>query len=166
MDVSDLLRAQIVLAISAFDTLVHELTRLGMLEAAAGKRTVVDTFQRFQVSFESVQLSAGASTLDWLDAEIRRKHSFLSFQTPDKVADAIRLISSVSLWNSVGSHLGKSPTDIKKELQLIVDRRNKIAHEADGDPSFPGTRWPIDPIMVNRAIDFLEAVGKAIFLSV
>jgi hypothetical protein len=34
-------------------------------------------------------------------------------------------------------------------------RRNKIAHEADADPSSAGFRWPIDANLVNRATTFL-----------
>lgn len=44
-----------------------------------------------------------------------------------------------------------------------MDRRNKIAHEADIDPSFGiGNRWPIDAITVNDAVDFIEQVVESI----
>jgi len=33
LDLSDILRASIVTAVSAFDTLIHDLTRIGMLES-------------------------------------------------------------------------------------------------------------------------------------
>lgn len=162
LDLSDLLRAQIVLAVSAFDTLVHEVARLGMLESASGARPVTDALRRFQISFEAAQSAPSSPALAWLDDEIRRRHSYLSFQMPDKVADAIRHVSDVQLWNEVGRRLRRPSEDVKLELRLLVERRNKIAHEADADPSFPGTRWPIDPAMTKRAIDFLESVGSAI----
>ena len=44
-------------------------------------------------------------------------------------------------------------------LALIVDRRNKIAHEADMDPTSPGSRWPIDELLVQDVIDGLEQIG-------
>jgi hypothetical protein len=47
-------------------------------------------------------------------------------------------------------------------LALIVDRRNKIAHEADIDPSFPGQRWPIDRAMVDDMVSTVEATVEAI----
>jgi hypothetical protein len=31
------------------------------------------------------------------------------------------------------------------------------------DPSFPGSRWPIDELLVQDAIDMLEQIGNAIF---
>lgn len=33
LDLSDILRAQLVMAVSAFDQYIHEIVRLGMLEA-------------------------------------------------------------------------------------------------------------------------------------
>jgi hypothetical protein len=51
----------------------------------------------------------------------------------------------------------------KASLTLIVDRRNKIAHEADLDPSYPGQRWPIDTAMVEDIFDKIEAISRAIY---
>jgi len=46
---------------------------------------------------------------------------------------------------------------------LIVDRRNQIAHEADLDPTNPGARWPINALLVDDTVDFIEKVGDAIY---
>ena len=51
----------------------------------------------------------------------------------------------------------------KAQLCAIVDRRNKIAHEADLDPGNPGERWPIDRPLVEEAIDFIESTIRAIY---
>jgi hypothetical protein len=48
------------------------------------------------------------------------------------------------------------------DTKFIVDRRNKISHEADMDPSYPGTRWPINPSAVASALDLIERVCHAI----
>lgn len=53
--------------------------------------------------------------------------------------------------------------EIKQQLKLIVDRRNKIAHEADIDPTLSlGNRWDMDESMVNDAVDFIEQVVESI----
>ncbi len=63
-------------------------------------------FSRFEVSMSSVQLAlSNIGNSDWLDSEIRQRHGLLTFQKPDKVADAIRLISPIKLWEAVASHL-------------------------------------------------------------
>jgi transcriptional regulator NrdR family protein len=99
----------------------------------------------------------------WLEAEIRENLSYKSFQDPDKIAEAIRYISNKKLWQEVADKLGRTDKDIKQQLKLIVDRRNKIAHEADIDPTLNlGNRWEIDESMVNDAVDFIEQVVEAI----
>ena len=164
VDVNDIFRAQIVLCVSALDHFVHELTRVGMIEASSGGRSKTDAFRRFQVPLSAVELGlAGQSHDGWLGEAIREKHSWLSFQHPDKVADAVRLFSPVQLWDAVGRELASSSQDVKLRLALVVDRRNKIAHEADMDPTNPGFRWPIDRTISDEALDFVARVGEAIF---
>ncbi|MGD0827944.1 MAG: HEPN domain-containing protein [Desulfobaccales bacterium] len=163
IDVTDLLRAQIVLAVSALDHYIHEITRLGMLEVLSQSRPQTNTFQNFHVTMNAAisGVSGGAGT-SWFDDEIRQKHSYMSFQQPDKIADAIRLFSSCKLWPEVAPKLSMSVEDLKTRLKLIVDRRNKIAHEADLDPTYPGVRWPIFPADVTNAINFIESLCEAI----
>jgi len=57
----------------------------------------------------------------------------------------------------------KPAEDIKNELSSIVDRRNKIAHEADINPTYTiGQRWLIDESLVNNAVDFIEQVVESV----
>jgi hypothetical protein len=164
LDLTDILRASIVSAVSAFDTFIHEITRIGMVEIFKSARPKTDAFLRFPVSMENVFLVvATPGDTKWLEDEIRSQHGWLSFQQPDKVADAIRLFSGKELWKEVGGLLGIDPKSAKNRLALIVDRRNKIAHEADMDPTSPGSRWPIDEMLVQDAIDTLEQIAGAIF---
>lgn len=163
IDLSDLLRVQIVMCVSALDYYIHEIARIGMLEIFDGVRPATPAYGKFNVSLDSALQGkvAGASNA-WLEAEIRSRHSFLSFQQPDKIADACRLISPIELWNVVGAHMSKDPKALKGGLQLIVDRRNKIAHEADADPSFPEARWPLSATDVEGATKFIEDLCEAI----
>lgn len=164
IDVSDLWRAQIVLAVSALDYFVHELARIGMVECAKGNRPKTDAYLRFAMPLSATELAVnGTSHEIWVGETVREKHSWQSFQDPVKLAEAIRLISPVKLWEGVGVELGLTSTDVKTRLKLVVDRRNKIAHEADLDPTNPGFRWPITASMVNDAVDFIDKLGDAIF---
>jgi hypothetical protein len=164
LDLTDILRAAIVSAVSALDTFIHEIARMGMVESLLSTRARTDAFGRFQVSMSSVLVGmASPSSTQWFEDEVRRQHAWLSFQHPDKVAEAIRLFCGKELWPEVGRRCGIDPRSAKNRLALIVDRRNKIAHEADMDPSSPGARWPIDPTLVQEAIDTLEQLAQAIF---
>lgn len=213
LDLSDILRAALVLAVSALDYYIHEVVTLGMLEIYKGQRSEPNSplnssqsaFSRFQVSLggarqerliamdistwleSEIQKSQGSlflkqsypvSTLlpvitssvmnrldnvSWLEDEIRDRLGYQSFQQPDKIADAIRLISDKKLWEEVAVKLDRSAKDVKQQLNATVDRRNKIAHEADIDPTFGiGGRWYIDEILVNDAVNFIEQVVEII----
>jgi len=213
LDVSDMLRAALVLAVSALDYYVHEVVTLGMIEIHRGQRSEPlpppngsqSAFSRFQISLGGarqerlivsdiaswleieIQQSYGSSFLQqlytvsdlipaisssimsrlnyasWLEDEVRERLGYQSFQHPDKIADAIRLISDKKLWDEVSINLGIPPRDIKQQLSAIVDRRNKIAHEADIDPTFGiGGRWNIDEVLVNDAVNFVEKVVESI----
>ena len=163
IDLSDILRAEIVMMVSALDHYVHELSRLGMLEALEGRRPATDSLLRFEVSVATL-LGAlgGTSGAVLLEAEVRQRHSFQSFQQPDRIADAVRLFSPVELWNSVAAEMNEEPQILKTRIRLLVERRNKIAHEADTDPSFPGARWPITVSMVEESAQFVTELCEAI----
>lgn len=164
IDVSDLWRSQIVLTVSALDNFIHELVRLGMLESAGGIRAKTDAYLRFEMPLRATESAlAGSAHEVWVGETVREKHSWQSFQDPDKLADAIRLMSQVRLWEAVGNELGEPPKNVKTRLKLIVDRRNQIAHEADLDPTSPGARWQIDAQMANDTVGFIEKVGDAIY---
>jgi RiboL-PSP-HEPN len=156
IDVTDLWRAALVLAVSALDHYVHEVTRKGMLEISDGKRVPTDAYFRFQVSLRRIVTLRQTSGNAWLSQEIIDRHGWLSFQDPDKIADALRHITNQKVWNEIASHLKLSTSDAKARLRLIVERRNKIAHEADMDPTAPGMRWPIDAAIASDAIAFVS----------
>lgn len=163
LDLSDMLRAQIVLLCSALDHYIHELTRLGMLEIASKNRSSTPNYERFKISLSSLNTATSASSVGfvWLEDEIREQHSYRTFQQPDKIAEAIRLISNIDLWRQVAIHLSMSDQDIKNQLKIIIEKRNRIAHEADTDPY--GSRWPIGKADVDDAINFIETIANAIF---
>ncbi len=164
IDLSDILRSEMVMAVSALDFYIHEIARLGMLEIYHETRPETSAFLRFQISLESVrQAVSNPMNDDWLEHEIRERHSWRSFQQADHIADAIRLISDISLWEQVSNHLGMPAQDAKEQVNLIADRRNKIVHEADMDPTPYDTRWTIDAALVDDAINFIEQIAEAIY---
>jgi hypothetical protein len=162
VDTSDMLRAGHVLSVSALDTYIHEVVRNGILEIYDGERPVVPGYTRIRISLVSaVGFSDSSANRSVVEQEIRGQHGYLSFQHPDKIADAIRCISDTKLWEEVGSRIGAPAKFVKDRLALIVDRRNKIAHEADVDPTF-GTLWPINSSDVFGTLNFIDSVTKAI----
>ena len=103
------------------------------------------------------------------ELEVRGKLSRVTYQLPDDIADGIRHISACELWNEIAlakgatvatkSQIAKS---LKRDLSLIVERRNKIAHEGDLQPSIPRAPWPISRADVTYVAIFIEGLVRAI----
>jgi hypothetical protein len=129
-----------------------------MLEIHDGLRSPTKHFGAFQVSLGSVL----SNQPDWLNEEIRARHGWRSFQRADAVGEALRIVHGTPIWEAVASKLGKPAAGIKKKLDLIIDRRNKIAHEADLDPTLPASKWPIDEMLAEDSISFIEILGHEI----
>ena len=164
LDLSDILRAELVFAVSALDQFVHEVVRLGMLDAYRGSRPRTQSFLAFQVSLGGVLDGLDADSGEqWLEDQIRTRNSYRSFQAPDNIADAVRLVSEVQLWNEVANRMSMSSQEAKETLQLIVGRRNQIAHEADINPSPYEELFSIDRQMVTEAIEFVEDVVESMY---
>ena len=167
LDLSDILRAELVLAVSALDQFVHEIVRLGMLDCYRGNRPHTLQFLRFQVSLENALAGFGAGGGEqWLDDQIRELNGYRSFQTPENIAGAIRLVSDVGLWDAVSQRTGIPAAEIRRRLDLIADRRNKIAHEADISSSPYEELWPIDRSMVADTVDFIDTMAEAVYQAV
>lgn len=164
LDISDLYRSQIVLTVSALDQFIHEFVLEEMMETYNGRRIPSSTFNRFPIPISTVQGTVPSNNV--ISSHIRQKHSWLSFQDPDKIADAIRLISDLKLWEELSPRFCLSAGDLKAKLKLIIDRRNKIAHESDLDPSNPGVKWPISTTTVRDVVDFIEKVTNEVYTKI
>ncbi|MNW48636.1 hypothetical protein D3C74_260120 [compost metagenome] len=167
VDISDMLRSEIVLIVSAVDFYVHEIVRIGMLEIFTGQRIDTASFRNYSISLKAIREAIlEPQSFDWLEREIIEKHSWKSFQQAEKITEALRLITNVDFWGIAASSMNSESQNLKTNLNLIVDRRNKIAHEADMDPTCPGFRWPIDDVMVEESINFVSVLINNIHLSI
>lgn len=138
-----------------------------MLESYRGTRPKTSQFRSFQISLGSALdglALSGDTNETWIGEEIRARNGFQSYQTPDNIASAVRLISDVALWNEVAHGMGADAKEVRDQLRLIVERRNKIAHEADMSPLMYQDRSPIDRQWVTQSVDFLERVVETIHL--
>jgi hypothetical protein len=169
----ELLRAEWVARVSALDLYVHELVAQKMLDIFEGIRVPSDAFLRFTIPGEVLMRIRSARHLfdesSAFDLEVRMRLGYSTFQDPEKIAEGIRLISNIELWNEIAVMLGASQVTkaskakiLKRELSLIVERRNKIAHEGDMQPSTPRVVWPI----VRADVDHVTSVISDIVVSI
>lgn len=135
LDFSDLLRWQWVLSVSALDRYIHDVVRIGMIEAFQGERSQTPKFKTFRIDMkEFLNINEAPIPAIEFEKEIIRQHSFLAFQYPEKIADALAYVWDESnKWDIISSHMRTSITsnDLKVKLKNIVVRRNQIVHEGD-----------------------------------
>ena len=79
------------------------------------------------------------------------------------------MVSPCSLWNEIALKLGATAItvttvagDIKKKLSVIVDRRNKIVHEGDLQPTVPRTPWTITRTDLTEVAAFIGSIVSSI----
>ena len=177
-----LLKAQLVNVVSAFDMFIHGIVKKGVIEIFNKTRKETPKFQSFVFQAKTILkllevMSPGyiPSSSDEipdviLEKELSNKLSFMSFQSPDKVSDALSLI-----WDEphkmqvlaiemgiVGSNDQDKLQKLKQELTTIIQRRNQIAHEGDINPATQMQRT-IELSDVKDATDFISSLGHAIF---
>jgi hypothetical protein len=173
IDTDEILRAEWVARIGALDLYVHECVAQGMLEIFSGLRTPTDSFLKFKLSNETLlRIQAATSKSDAssaFDLDIRSQLSKITYQKPEAIADGIRLFSTIEVWNSVALKLGATAArksdkakQLKQDLSLLVERRNKIAHEGDLQPAIPREPWLISQLDLRYVEEFVESIVRAI----
>jgi hypothetical protein len=161
--------------VSALDLYVHEVVSQNLLQIFQGIRPVCPGYSKLQISSDSLMRihanGPGLVSDSTFDLEIRTKLARATYQFPDDVADGIRMVSPIELWNEIVKHHGAGPAMVKTEaailkgeLTQIVNRRDKIVHEGDLQPSIPRIPWPIarqdaDHVKttIERIVDGIEA---------
>jgi len=166
LDLSDILRAQYVMLVSALDHFIHELVRFGMIEIYNENRRATKEFKEFIFSTDKNTLFKKAIMEEksdvWLNHQIRHRNGFKSFQEADKIKEAMFLIIEVDIWTEVANVLNEDIRQIKRRLNLIIDRRNQISHEADIEPTYQELR-NIYVEDINDSIVFIESLVEVVF---
>ncbi|AHN74457.1 hypothetical protein DA70_08225 [Pandoraea pnomenusa] len=162
----DLLRSQVVNAVSAFDKLMHDLIRIGMVRIFENQRPATGKYLNEAIALQHLPgLAAGAVPPPPVRFEeiVREKLSTLSFQDPTKIADGLSYIWDASQkWQQIAQGLGMTDDDAKRKQRLIVTRRNAIVHEADLDP-VTNQKQTITRAEATDISTFLLALGNRIF---
>lgn len=171
LDASDLLRWQWVLAVSALDKYIHDIVTDGMVEQYINKQPHTPKFDTFQLSMKTIIniQSAPVPEIAFRN-EVIRKNSYLSFQDPDKIADALSFIWNVpNKWDVISRNMATpiSSSDLKIKLKNIVVRRNQIVHEGDClSTNIPMAQQQITASDTQDVIQFITELVDAIDASI
>lgn len=161
----ELLRAQIVMAVSALDTYVHEIVKTGLIQIYTGTRASSPSSDVYSFSFVDLRAIISATTpadeQSLLDGAIKRINSKDSYQSPRSIEYAMALLGVTNLWTRIAPSFGLSAADVKSKLSNIVRKRNQIAHESDINPATM-TRYPILKADADDVLDFIDKLVTAI----
>jgi hypothetical protein len=166
MNYDDLLRAHFVYSVSAFDKLIHDIIKIGMLEIFSNKRPATPKYLSEGISLE-IYNKISVATIPpkefYFEAEVTKKLSFMSFQDPNKVADGLSLIwGEPHKWQIISASMRLDLSIAKTTLKTISARRNQIVHEADIDIA-TGKKYSIEKNETEDVSNFILNCGTAIF---
>lgn len=173
MNVDELLRSEWVMRVSALDLYVHELVSQVMVEIFEGIRPSPQGYLRFQTPIETLdrirKSKSSQEASSAFDLEVRSQLARVTYQKPETIAEGIRLCSPLELWNEVALKMGAANKNktanakaLKKDLSIIIDRRNKIAHEGDLKPVSPREPWPINKSDLSYVKEKIESIVTSI----
>jgi len=88
LDLSDILRAEVVLIVSALDTFIHDIVRLGMLEILRNKgRSQTKAYKNFSITMTQISFDENYA---WFERVIYEKLGSSTFQQPKQIREAIK----------------------------------------------------------------------------
>ena len=138
MDLSEVLRAEYVMIVSALDCYIHDIVRTKM------KRLMFDNiaisalpshFSSFKIPLGKAKQLLDAQTEEEKDAIVSQtlKETLykFSFESEQTVEQAMSYIGIKGVWTKLKPYMSMEPCDIKTNLNIIVRRRNSIAHQSD-----------------------------------
>lgn len=161
----DILRWQWAQSVSALDKLIHDLVRIGMIEIAKGEREKTLKYNSFRVNLNNVEsiISNVGERIAILDKSIVEQHSFLSFQDPKKISEALSYYwNEDHKWQKISQKMGIDESVVKTQLNNIIIRRNQIVHEGDYSSELLD-RQEIESNDVIEILEFIHNVGSAIY---
>ncbi|MCD8101824.1 MAG: hypothetical protein LUE26_04540 [Alistipes sp.] len=166
-NVADILRSEIVYAVSAFDRLIHDIIRVGIIEIYNSLRPATVSYDNFQICMSHMRSILNplpnTNPHKLLEDIIINKHKYIAYQDPDKISEGLSLIwHEQHKWQKIASLMSMTDKNVKIELKNIVIRRNQIVHESDID-LFTQNLQPINDQDVMQSVDFLDLLGNTIF---
>ena len=169
MNFDDLLRAHFVHAVSAFDKLLHDIIKIGMLEIFQERRQTTPKYLSEGISLE-IHNKISKATIPpkeyYFESEVTKKLSYMSFQDPNKIADGLSLIwIEPYKWQVIANDMGVEMSKARTTLKTISTRRNQIVHEADINMA-TGKKYSIEKDETVNVANFILSCGNSIYNSV
>jgi hypothetical protein len=168
LDLSEILRAEYVLIVSAFDCFLHDIVQNYMHHITFeidDTALIPNEYRKFKMPLDTLKsiLEASDETKKQiLHAALKKSLSEFSFESSKTVESAMSYIGVNKVWTKIAGLLGGGAEDIKKQLDMIIFRRNCIAHQADIANYTDESKQLIEREDVDEVINFIERITNII----
>lgn len=168
LDLSEILRAEYVLVVSAFDCFLHDLVQnhMHVITFDVSDETLLpNAYKNFKIQIEFLKMILDADENEQkqiLHTALKKSLSEFSFESPQTIEQALGYIGVKKVWTQIADNLNLRAEDIRKQLSMIVFRRNCIAHQADIANYTGDLKQPINREDVGGVINFIENITNCI----
>lgn len=157
----DVLRSVIVLSVSALDTFLHDFYRTEIVESFLENSNYSIDFKKISINIALIKNLNNSNTdnekRNLLAEELRNIQKTDTYQSPKSIEYIFTNLGISKIWSEIEKIgvLNLSAKDIKEELGLIIDRRNKISHESDWD-YFTQEKYDITKESSQNVVEFID----------
>jgi hypothetical protein len=161
---SNLLRASIVMSVSALDAYFHQKVIENITVKLRRKQDYPKALKNLDIKVSDFM---AVCNMEYRSAAIKRAIStglgYRPLQNPGKIAEALSLLGIENFWAEVAIQMGEEEDDIKNRLNSIANRRHLIVHEGDISLSKKSGHRSrgIRPKYVGDSISFLSRLVDA-----
>lgn len=154
VDASDLFRGGLVQAVAAMDHYFHGVVLDRAVDMLLGRITGGGRHRKIGLQLDAVLDILTAPAIGDRELEARKHVAAQlakeTFQAADEIASALALVGVPKIWTAAFPSGGLAA---RTALGVVVTRRNRIVHQADGDPLNPGVVTPL------TSADALDAIA-------
>ena len=172
-ELSELLRAALVMAVSALDRYCHELVTSKIIgELKKPEDHIASELRKMEIplikAVEAIRHARKPDSrpMNMVKAILQDKiHRNFTLQKAGDIEQALHMVGINQLWTSCGTTMGEKPEQIKRKLNSIVRRRDSIVHEGDLVKHRKGGSLTLNPIkfqVIHRDIDWIKKLVEAI----
>jgi hypothetical protein len=162
VDIDWVLRAAVVFVVSALDTYFHDKVKYKVGGYDLGN--LPPALANFEIPIKELTAwdesrRKGNVLRNWVTSDLSTR----PLQSPNTIADALKLAGIDSLWDTIEPDKTKKAS-LLKDLNQLIQRRNQISHEGDRKTSRRSGKAlrSIDRTQVENWIQFVETLVQKI----
>ncbi|MGH3778703.1 MAG: hypothetical protein ACRDRR_23700 [Pseudonocardiaceae bacterium] len=158
VDATDLYRAALVQGVAAWDRYVRGVVLDRAVEIVLGRLTA-GASSKVGLSIAAVATLMNAPNA--AERELAARSFFVerlareTYQRPDDVAAALAMVGVKAIWSTAFPNAEHA----KIRIGIVIDRRNKIVHQCDCDPTLPNA---VIPLTARDALDALCVIKETV----